>query len=243
MPCPYGLDIPGIFSHYNKCLNEGNVIEDLKNPEYKKARKAFLVGYDRSVPRLRQASHCISCNHCIPECPQRINIPQEMHRIDRFVEALKIGDADLGEMAVLASLLKQLDAGRLSCVISNNGEVTTYRQSGVQDLYDLLSDGGDKLKGALVADKIIGRGAAAMMVLGGVKAVNTHTISTPALQMLRNGGVKVYFDTEVDYIENRRKTGQCPLDSRLQNLTAPKECWPVIQQFVADLRAGVDVMQ
>lgn len=243
MPCPYGLDIPGIFSHYNKCINEGLVVEDIKDPEYKKARKAFLVGYDRSVPRLRQANHCISCNHCIPECPQRINIPQEMHRIDRFVEALKIGDADLGEMAVLASLLKQLDAGRLSCVISNNGEVSTYRQSGVQDLYDLLSEGGEKLKGALVADKIIGRGAAAMMVLGGVKAVNTHTISTPALQMLRNGGVKVYFDTEVDYIENRHKTGQCPLDSRLQNLTDPKECWPVIQQFVADLRAGVDVMQ
>lgn len=243
MPCPYGLDIPGIFSHYNKCLNEGNVIEDLKNPEYKKARKAFLVGYDRSVPRLRQASHCISCNHCIPECPQRINIPQEMHRIDRFVEALKIGDADLGEITTLATLLKQLDASRLSCVISKDGEVTTYRQSGVQDLYDLLSEGGGKLKGALVADKIIGRGAAAMMVLGGVKAVNTHTISTPALKMLRDGGVKVYFDTEVDYIENRRKTGQCPLDSRLQNLTDPKECWPVIRQFVADLRAGVDVMQ
>lgn len=243
MPCPYGLDIPGIFSHYNKCINEGLVVEDIKDPEYKKARKAFLVGYDRSVPRLRQANHCISCNHCIPECPQRINIPQEMHRIDRFVEALKIGDADLGEITTLATLLKQLDAGRLSCVISKDGEVTTYRQSGVQDLYDLLSEGGGKLKGALVADKIIGRGAAAMMVLGGVKAVNTHTISTPALQMLRNGGVKVYFDTEVDYIENRRKTGQCPLDSRLQNLTDPKECWPVIQQFVADLRAGVDVMQ
>ena len=23
MPCPYGVDIPGIFKHYNECVNEG----------------------------------------------------------------------------------------------------------------------------------------------------------------------------------------------------------------------------
>ena len=25
MPCPYGLDIPAILLHYNRCINEGNV--------------------------------------------------------------------------------------------------------------------------------------------------------------------------------------------------------------------------
>ena len=24
MPCPYGLDIPAILLHYNRCVNEGN---------------------------------------------------------------------------------------------------------------------------------------------------------------------------------------------------------------------------
>ena len=89
MPCPYGLDIPGILVHYNKCVNEGNVPESRQDPNYKKARQAFLVGYDRSVPKLRQASHCTGCNQCSPECPQRINIPQQMQRIDKYVEALK----------------------------------------------------------------------------------------------------------------------------------------------------------
>jgi len=242
MPCPYGLDIPGIFSHYNKCLNEGMVLEDRQNPDYRKARQTFLVGYDRSVPRLRQANHCISCRKCMPACPQRINIPQEMHRIDRFVEALKTDGADLGQIAMLASLLKQLDSGRYSCVVSKDGEVHTFKQSGVLDLYDLVSEGGGLLKGALMADKIIGKGAAAMMVLGGVSAVNTHVISKAALQMLRSNGIKVYYDDETEYIENRMKTGQCPLDSRLQNITDSDECWPVIKQFVADLKAGVDVM-
>ena len=49
----------------------------------------LLVGYDRSVPKLRQASHCIGCNQCVPHCPQNIRIPQELHRIDRFAEHLK----------------------------------------------------------------------------------------------------------------------------------------------------------
>ncbi len=89
MPCPYGLDIPAIFSHYNKCVNEGNVAEGPDAENYAKARRAFLVGYDRSVPKLRQASHCIGCNQCSPHCPQKIRIPRELRRIDQYVETLK----------------------------------------------------------------------------------------------------------------------------------------------------------
>ena len=65
MPCPYGIDIPAILIHYNKCVNEGNVPESSQDENYRKARRAFLVGYDRSVPKLRQADHCTGCGlHC-----------------------------------------------------------------------------------------------------------------------------------------------------------------------------------
>lgn len=90
MPCPYGINIPAVFSHYNKCINEGNMPnKGSSDPDYKRARRAFLVGYDRSVPKLRQANHCIGCRQCVSHCPQRIQIPEEMHRIDNFVEQLK----------------------------------------------------------------------------------------------------------------------------------------------------------
>lgn len=89
MPCPYGLDIPAILLHYNKCVNEGNLPNSSRDENYVKARRAFLIGYDRSVPRLRQADHCIDCDHCLPHCPQNIKIPQEMQRIHAFVETLK----------------------------------------------------------------------------------------------------------------------------------------------------------
>ena len=89
MPCPYALDIPGVFVHYNKCVNAGNMTSDVNDENYAKARRAFLVGYDRSVPKLRQANHCTGCAQCNPHCPQGIDIPKEMQRIDQFVEGLK----------------------------------------------------------------------------------------------------------------------------------------------------------
>ncbi len=90
MPCPYGLNIPVIFDFYNKCVTEGKMpAGNTEAREYQEARKRFLIGYDRHIPSLRQASHCIGCNQCVEHCPQKINIPEELHRIDDYVEQLK----------------------------------------------------------------------------------------------------------------------------------------------------------
>ena len=89
MPCPYGIDIPAVLLHYNKCVNEGNIAQDSSAEGYRKARRAYLVGYSRAVEKVRQADHCIGCKQCIPHCPQSINIPHELHRIASYVEDLK----------------------------------------------------------------------------------------------------------------------------------------------------------
>ncbi|MDO4549779.1 MAG: aldo/keto reductase [Planctomycetia bacterium] len=89
MPCPYGLDIPGIIMHYNRCLNEGNFPNVNDEENYQRARRAFLIGYDRAIPKLRQAAMCTKCNLCHPECPQFIRISDEMEKIDQFVEKLR----------------------------------------------------------------------------------------------------------------------------------------------------------
>lgn len=91
MPCPYGVDIPAILLHYNKCVNEGSVPKDMGDPNYKQLRHNYLVSYNRNVEMLRQANHCIGCNQCVEHCPQNIKIPRELHRIDRFVDQLKQG--------------------------------------------------------------------------------------------------------------------------------------------------------
>ena len=89
MPCPYGIDIPGILLHYNKCVNDGNVPKNNADKNYRKARRAYLVSYDRSVEKIRQADHCTGCKQCIDECPQKINIPVELRKLNKFIEQLK----------------------------------------------------------------------------------------------------------------------------------------------------------
>lgn len=89
MPCPYGIDIPAILLHYNKCINEGNVATSRNDTNYSEARRAYLVSYDRAIPKLRQAGRCIECGQCKEHCPQSINIPKEIRKIDKYVEKLK----------------------------------------------------------------------------------------------------------------------------------------------------------
>jgi len=91
MPCPWGVDIPGVFAHYNKAINDGTFAQTQDQKDYAKLRRQYLISYDKTIPSVRQASHCIQCGHCLPECPQSIQIPTELHRIDAYIEKLKQG--------------------------------------------------------------------------------------------------------------------------------------------------------
>ncbi|MBQ9584068.1 MAG: aldo/keto reductase [Bacteroidales bacterium] len=89
MPCPWGVDIPGIFRHYNDAITTGLYPQTQQQKDYKKLKRAFLVGYDRAMDSIRQADHCIRCRECLDHCPQSISIPRELSRIDRYIESLK----------------------------------------------------------------------------------------------------------------------------------------------------------
>jgi predicted aldo/keto reductase-like oxidoreductase len=91
LPCPYDVNIPAVFTHYNYCLDDGYIPKGARDAEYERARRAYLIGYDRSIPDLRQASHCTGCNVCVQHCPQNIAIPEQMARLSRFVEELRNG--------------------------------------------------------------------------------------------------------------------------------------------------------
>ena len=89
MPCPYGIDIPGVFQFYNRNVREGTYVVSPDQKDYAKARKKYLLEYNKAVPTLRQADHCIGCKQCLEACPQQIEIPSELRRIDLYIEALK----------------------------------------------------------------------------------------------------------------------------------------------------------
>lgn len=69
---------------------------------------------------------------------------------------------------MMEDLIRLLHGGDHSLVVAN-GNVYTFNGRGVTDLYALLREDPGFLKGASIADKVVGKAAAALMILGGVK--------------------------------------------------------------------------
>ena len=100
----------------------------------------------------------------------------------------------------MEELINLLHTGGYSCVIANEGKIRTFTQRGVADLYDLLTREPEFLKGALIADKVVGKGAAALMILGGIKELYTDVVSSNAMDLFQTSDVKVDFVQEVPFI-------------------------------------------
>lgn len=136
----------------------------------------------------------------------------------------------------LAGLVKALKDGANTLVISNNGQTHSYRERGVATLFRLLSESPETLNGALLADKVIGKGAAALMILGGVRLVYGEVVSQPAVELFKNSGVEFYCGLTVRNIANRAGTGICPVETLCAPCLTAEECLPLIAAFIASMK-------
>ncbi len=128
--------------------------------------------------------------------------------------------------------IQRLAQGGCSCVIVSGGRLNVFHRRGVQDLYQLLNDKPTLLHGAFVADKVVGKGAAALMIVGGVVAVFAQVASEPALELFRLAGVSVEVEHIVPHIINRAQTGMCPVEARCAGCRTAEECLPQIEAFL-----------
>ncbi len=136
---------------------------------------------------------------------------------------------------MLSKLASVLHVGDFSLVVANP-IISTYNGRGVSDLYRMVSEHDTILLNAFVADKIVGKGAAALMVLGGVKAVYTDVISSAALQLLRNASIEVECSVEVPHIINRKGTDICPIEKLCSACSTAEECLPLITDFLTEMK-------
>lgn len=125
-----------------------------------------------------------------------------------------------------------LFAEKCSCVIRNAGEIRMFYNRGIQDLYRLLKEEPAFLAGAFVADKVVGKGAAALMILGGVKEVFADVASRPALALLEAARIKTEYTRAVPYIVNRTQTGMCPVEQLCGECATAQACLPPIERFI-----------
>ena len=128
-----------------------------------------------------------------------------------------------------------LFAEKCSCVICNGKDVRIFRERGVKDLFRLLNEEPEFLKGAFVADKVVGKGAAALMILGGVKEVFADVISLSASDLFADNGVQIEYSQLVPHIINRTQTDCCPLEKRCADCRTAEACLPVIEDFIKSI--------
>lgn len=137
---------------------------------------------------------------------------------------------------MIKNLIKMLHDGNHSLVVGNGDTSMIFDGRGVSDLYRLYTESPEMLNGASVADKIVGKGAAALTSLGGVRQVYADVISTAALKLLRSNNVEVSFADEVPNIINRAGTGVCPVEILCKHCATAAECLPLITDFLMKMK-------
>lgn len=126
---------------------------------------------------------------------------------------------------------KALDANSL--VVNVVGKEYKYTENGVMPLLMQLNTA-DGLRNAVVADRVIGRAAAFLMVYGGVAEVYTRVLSAHAQEVFDRYGVRFYAEKTVDYIVNRRGDGMCPMEEACLTVDTPEQAYEVLLKKVKD---------
>ena len=137
---------------------------------------------------------------------------------------------------VMQQLIDILHHEKCSCVIKNKSGIRLCHQRGVKDLLELLKNDPEVLTEASIADKVVGKGAAALRILGGVRHVYAYVMSQPALELLTASGVKTEYTTLAPNIINRAGTGVCPVESRCAPCKTASECLPLIEDFINQIQ-------
>lgn len=111
-----------------------------------------------------------------------------------------------------------LEEGTYTCVVCNGDRIYTTCHRGVSPLLNWLDSGTD-LTGYSAADRVVGRGAAFLYCLLGVREVHARVMSRPAEAVLLSHGIHAEAELFVDGIINRSGTGPCPFEAAVMDIT------------------------
>ena len=110
-----------------------------------------------------------------------------------------------------------------------DGEIKEYYQDRIKDIKSILQENPNALKGAIVADKVIGKVAASILTVAGVKQIYADVMSQYAIPVLDENGVLYEYSEKVDYIRNKDNTGMCPMENKYKE---EKEIHKIYQEML-----------
>ena len=117
-----------------------------------------------------------------------------------------------------------------------SGEITTYDKKGVRDLVWLLDNAPCRLSGAKIADKVIGKAAAGLIVCGEVREVYADVMSRLALPLLDNANIAYSYGKLVDKIIIPQGDSRCPLEEIVSESKTAKEVESELRRHFEEMR-------
>lgn len=125
------------------------------------------------------------------------------------------------------------------CVFVREGAVLRPGEgTGVRPLVRALDEEPELLRGSVVVDKIVGKAAAMLAVLGGAAGVYGLTMSAAARDYLAARGVPAEWETLTERIINRTGTGLCPMETAVLDIDDPAEGLAALRETMGRLAAG-----
>ncbi|MFR1772630.1 MAG: DUF1893 domain-containing protein [Acutalibacteraceae bacterium] len=126
-----------------------------------------------------------------------------------------------------------------TCVFCREDTMYSSTERGVKPLLDFIENG-PNLRGFSAADKIVGKAAALLYVLLGVKEVYAPVMSETALYTLAHNGILPLCDCSVKSIRNRSGTGACPMEETVVDIDEPRQAVIAIQNKLNILKERRD---
>ena len=133
-------------------------------------------------------------------------------------------------MDFLAQAKKSLTESNATFVMIKNEQTMMSERRGVAPILQLLREDPDALEGAYIADKVIGKAAALLLMYGRIRALYTKVISSHALNVLKDSGIEVVYDKLVPYVINRDGTDMCPMEKLVLQIGSPEEAYAVLDR-------------
>lgn len=122
--------------------------------------------------------------------------------------------------------------------VSLGGELRTSTLHGIAPMMQMLQEDPEFLEGAFVADKMIGKAAAFLLIKGKVAYLYTDMISSYGAEVLEENKIDFEYKEMVEYILNRTGDGMCLMESVVLEAPSAEDAYLKLQNKLAELRAN-----
>ena len=122
----------------------------------------------------------------------------------------------------------------LTLVLVLNEDIYKSTVKGIKPLLNLLNSG-KKYLDYSAADKIVGKAAAMLYKLLGVKEIYGEVMSISAIKFLEQNNLNFKYKINTKEIINRKGTGICPMEQTVLNIENPIEAKKALDNKLKEL--------